>query len=212
MSEPQSDAILSLNESPLAVVERLARALLHTVRGDLSLIQNELSYLSTVHGAGELRTAIARCRNIATQLSQLVPAKVPIEFQTVRLSEILAETGGQGPDDEWSLIGDRNSFIAAFSLLPRLLGVSWYNVAEWREGKTPCIKMIIAHRGVIKGSFSSLSSYVSAEVGERGVVQAAVSDLVLQHLGYAMEVLAREEHVETLITGAGLHRVGMAAA
>ncbi len=204
MPGSHGDAIFSHDETPLVLIERLVRALLHTVRGDLSLIQNELSALSSEHGEERLRGALSRCRSIAGQLGELTLAHAPPFHEVVRLSELLAETGGHGADTEWSLQGDRTSLVAIFSLLPAVLGSRRYAAVVEQDADAARVRMTLQHRSATRGAFRSFSSFVSAEVGERKVVQAALCDLLRQHFGYEVRVTAQEETVEAILLGEGL--------
>ena len=212
MPGSHGDAIFPHDETPLVLIERLVRALLHTVRGDLSLIQNELSALSSEHGEERLRGALSRCRSIAAQLGQLTLAHAPPFQEAVGLSELLAETGGNGEGTEWSLQGDRASLVAIFSLLPSVLGSRGYAAVVEQSSDAPRVRITLRHRSTTYGTFRSFSSFVSAEAGERGVVLAALCDLLRQHFGYEVRVVAHEEAVEALLWGEGLRKDSQEAA
>jgi hypothetical protein len=212
MPGSQGDAIFPHDETPLVLIERLVRALLHTVRGDLSLIQNELSSLSAEHGEERVRGALSRCRSIAAQLGQLTLAHAPPLQEAVRLSELLAETGGHGANREWILQGDRASLVAIFSLLPSVLGSWGYAAVVEESSGAPRVRISLQHRSATHGAFRSFSSFVSAEVGERKVVQAALCDLLRQHFGYEVRVLAQDETIEAILWGNGLRNESQEAA
>ena len=212
MPGSQGDATFPHEEPPLVLIERLVRALLHTVRGDLSLIQNELSALSAEHGEERMRGALSRCRSIATQLGQLTLAHAPPVQEVVRLSELVAEAESQSVEGAWSLQGDRTSLAAILSLLPVALGARTISVAVEHSAEMPLVRMSLQHRSAAQGRFRSFSSFVSAEAGERGVVRAALCDLLRQHYGYSVEVRVQDETVEVLLSGEGIRIDGKGAA
>lgn len=189
-------------EPELELFERFARALLHAVRGDLSVVQNELGFLSALYGEENVKSAMGRCRTIAAQLSDLSNARVPGALDRPSVSSVLPGVALKSCLQEWSLLGERESLSFALAVLPELLGAT----IKQANVVSSALRLEIGHQPDSVGRFCSLSSFISAEVGELGVVKAVVADLVLRHHGYSVDIEAGPEAVVLVVRGAGLTR------
>lgn len=196
------------NETELQIFERFARALLHIVRGDLSVIQNELAYISAVHGEEHVRSSLGRCRSVAGVLSSLSCARVPAPVEPIPVSSVLSGWPTDGALEEWTLRGERESLVSALTALPELLGAR----VEGAVIASSALRIAMRHRAAVVGKFNSLSGFVSAEVGELGVIKAVVADLLLRNLGYNVDVEATSSEVVLAVSGLGLERNGREAA
>lgn len=196
------------SETELELFERFSRALLHVVRGDLSVIQNELAFISAVHGEEHVRSSLGRCRSVAGVLSNLSCARVPALVQSIPVTSVLPGVGAGAALQEWTLRGERASLASALAALPELLGAK----VKGAIVASSALRIEIGHRPADVGSYNSLSSFVSAEVGELGVMKAVVADLLLRNLGYDVDVEATPSEVVLVVSGAGLERKGREAA
>ena len=198
----------AFNEPELVLFERFARALLHSLRGDLSVIQNELAFICAEYGEQDVQGALGRCRSIAATLSQISLARVPESAEPQPIGQLLPEAQTSADASGISLVGERSSLAFSLAALPSVLGSAVTEVSSAPGG----LRVLVGHTPAVTGVFRSLSSFVSAEVGEAGIVRSVLSDLVFRHLGYCIEVHSGEAGVELFLLGPGIVRqVGEAA-
>jgi hypothetical protein len=81
-------------ETEFTVCARLLRALSHIVRGDLSVITNDLAYLSAIAPPEELERPRARCASAAATLGKVNIITGSMSLEGVSLSGIVRELGG----------------------------------------------------------------------------------------------------------------------
>lgn len=107
-------------ESELKLFERLARALLHSIRGDLAVIQNDLSYFASTGTPEDVARAKARCGSISATLAKLA-CQAPQGCFAIAVRDLIEPLVIEGPDSEAELFCDRTSLKRALSFIPRFL-------------------------------------------------------------------------------------------
>jgi hypothetical protein len=188
-------------ESELQVCARLLRALAHRVRGDLSVITNDLAYIATMVNPAEVERARARCGRISAGLAHMSALSVSDVKAQTPLSEVTRIFGIL--DGEKSCFGggrvetSQGLLEHAVVLLRELIG-------EWDaflcgETSSESIELLLKARTIndFTGCYASLGSYTVAQVGERFVVEAGLIDLILRDHGWAVAVVC-EDHRATI--------------
>jgi len=200
----QLGAPVTLPESEIELFERLFRSLNHLIRGDLSVIQNELSCASSPHGDGDLVGAARRCGSISAKLSTLSSACAPRSCQEVFLDEVLGALGHSAPQSLGHLVGDPGAVRLILSFLPRGIGAQPTSISCERSDATFRLDMAFPRPGSCAQSparFSSLSGFASAELTEVAVIEGSVADLVMRACGWRVSICAGEGSVEASFLG-----------
>ena len=177
----------------------LARALSHSIRGDLAVITNDLSYLATVHPGEDIERSRGRCARIGETLSKLsVLRDHELEQELVPLGEVFAlnraEMVGDVPE-QISLWLDRARFSLACATIRELVEKvgnaamnSWIPMSLRTKAEQPIT--LEFHCGDVTDEVtksSSVTEWASSQFGERFVVDAVVADLILRAHGCEVE-------------------------
>jgi hypothetical protein len=176
------------SESQLAA--RLLRALAHRIRGDLSVITNDLSYLATLVDPTEIERSQERCRKIASELAVLRVLTGSFEKQDVRVSQI-AELFHCSPAELQDATMrttqvDEGVLQQVVQIINQLLG-RWS--ASLRQNTTALvINLTWTDKSAEFEAFSSFSAGIAACLGEGGVVPAAVVDYIARDNGWKIEM------------------------
>lgn len=186
----------------------LSRALTHVIRGDLSVITNDLTYLAGFVPAGEVERAKTRCGNIAQFLGKLVvlqngftPQKYTLgEFSKNCLRPEISDVARWSDCEVWC---DLKQAQFVFGVITSLIG------AHGTEGTSSVIVNVevdvcaVLHSGARVdeplGHYRALSDFASGARGERAVVDAALCDLVLQMHGWSGVVAVTDAMVEVSV-------------
>jgi hypothetical protein len=188
------------NDSELDLCARILRSLAHKVRGDLSVITNELAYVATLVDSEEIKFSRARCDKIADALSAVSElVDTGIKART-NLSEVSRIFGVKMPLPEF----DAFSVIASPRLLERLaktvrdlLGGE-YQVGLTANCDSLAILRIEARVSLnidAKKSYSSISAFAADIQGERFVVDAGVADLILRDHQWPVRIDLEDQRV-----------------
>ncbi len=188
--------ISPLAESEFAVCARLLRALSHIVRGDLSVITNDLTYLSAIAPPEELERPRARCASAATTLGKVNIITGSMSLDGVSLSAIVRELGGAFEVESELVRGDSRKLAWMGQTLRGLIGglVVRSITRDSRDSRViECYAARSADRGSRAGSLSdarygSLGEYASRELGEREVVEASLVDLVFHAFTWRLDL------------------------
>ncbi len=179
-------------ESELELSARLFRALTHRIRGDLSVITNDLAFLSTLVDPSEVERPRARCGQIALTLSALSALSKLSGKDTLAVSDALALFSLPAltvPAERATVALDKNLMREALVLARTLVG-------DWSEGRveqrrdTADVQVLLVSPGEspLKQVYGSMSAFASAELGERSVVEGCVADLIFREHGWRVEV------------------------
>ncbi|MEN9844917.1 MAG: hypothetical protein RIS36_64 [Pseudomonadota bacterium] len=175
-------AYLPRGESELAIFSRFSTAFSHVVRGDLSVITNEVSYLTTTMPSEELGRVRNRCSQIAATVSKIAGVSgemAPTLFGVAQVAAIFGARLDSSPAEKISL--DRGKIERLVSSIREIFGDTqtlW--TAEWstEHGLSLCLK-IPSSQGQIR-RYTSWSSFAAGELGERAVIGAVVADLIMR--------------------------------
>jgi len=180
------------SDSELELCARLLRALSHRIRGDLSVVTNDLVYLSSLVDPAELERPRARCTSIASVLSPLgiLAATNHREHSTLlSLSGILGLSLDRSTNPSTMVTIDATLVRQAVQLLRQLLGPWTGSVITTDEspGVVTCIVQFEQPRA-LQRSYSSVGRMAVAELGERFVVEACLVDLILRNHNWPVEL------------------------
>ena len=175
-------------ESEFIIFSRFSRAFSHVVRGDLSVITNEVSYLATQMPSEELGRVRNRCSQIAATISKI--AGLQSEIATTRLgadaaARIFGAVVEQQGDEVVSLDCVKVERLA--SSIRQMLPSSdapW--IAHPSSGGVLTLSRNIQGFHGIGARYASWSSFASKELGERSVIDAVVADLIMRAHGWRL--------------------------
>jgi hypothetical protein len=179
-------------ESELALFGRFSRAFTHILRGDLSVITNEISYLATKLPAGELDRASNRCSQMASTISKIAGLNTELSVELIPYDDIArmfgireltpARAGGVYMD---RVRGERLSLMMRYLLGGELTGALEISNPE------ALLSMHLLTLGpeTERREYRSWSSFATQERGERYVIEGVVADLLLRACGWGVQIV-----------------------
>ena len=169
-------------ESELAIFSRFSTAFSHLVRGDLSVITNEVSYLATTMPSEELGRVRNRCSQIAATVSKIAGLRGEMSPTPLGVDEVAAIFGarlGSSPSETISL--DRVKIERLASSIRQIFAdadTPW--IAEWSSENGLSLFLRIPNSRGQTRRYASWSSFAAGELGERSVIDAVVADLIMR--------------------------------
>ncbi len=194
-----------IREESYRFVSAMMRALAHTVRGDLSVVTNDLSYFSTLLPEGETDRSRSRCASVVANLSRLVLLQGELGISEVSEEEFcraIGVTEVAAPLSSTVKV-DPGKFSLVMQEVEKVLGgerESSY-VRRYKPASGGTRAEVIVECALTQGLdgaeevHPSLSQYAAARRGERYVVGAAAVDLVLFAHGWESRVDERRHGV-----------------
>lgn len=180
-------------DSETELCSRLLRALAHRIRGDLSVVTNDLSYISTLIDPAEVERSQERCRKIASELGVLRALTGEFEMQAVELPVVLSHFGISNAQS--SLYANRTVSLDEEVLKQRVVMIrellgGWTSTIEEANGESSGVLIRLEWRPCEYAleSVSSFSAGISSCIGERGVVRAVLVDFVFRAFGWSTEM------------------------
>ena len=173
-------------ESELILFSRFSRAFTHSMRGDLSVITNELSYLATKLPAGELDRASNRCCQMASTISKIAGLQSESLVETISIADLSRMFGAR------NLVLDEGRRYR----IDRMLGEASQGSLAVSEAKSG-LSLTLLGEGP-EGPprlYGSWSSFSSQERGERYVIEGVVADLLTRGFGWVVSITAGEGSV-----------------
>lgn len=169
-------------ESEVAIFSRFSRAFSHVVRGDLSVITNEVSYLATSMPCEELGRVRNRCAQIAATVSKIAGLKSEMSSEPMVAGQAAAIFGARLTPDALGMVSlDRVKIERLASIVRHLFGdgdVPWS--AEWSEQFGLALSIRVPKPSGLVRRYSSWSSFAAGELSERAVIDAVVADLIMR--------------------------------
>jgi hypothetical protein len=192
-----------LAESEFTVCARLLRALSHIVRGDLSVVTNDLTYLSTIAPPEELERPRARCASAAATLAKVNIITGSMLFDGIPVPTLVHELGGSLVVENALVRGDSSKLTWLGQTLRGLLGTMTVRSVARAPGERfvfECDAPRSADRGRARrvaglARYGSVGDYASRELGEREVVEASLVDLVFHGFDWELDLLSDETGV-----------------
>ncbi len=179
------------------VVARLVRALLHQMRGDLSVINNDLVYLSSVIDPNEVQRPRERCAQISHLLGRLGVLSQRSPKRSVSAGELRSLFNAQA-DGLFSCRGlvkiDAELVGRGIGLLAHLLGgVRSTVIASHNDDASLEVCIRGAAPRIVRETYGSASSFALSELGERAVLDGCIVDLIIQDHDWHLRVEQGEE-------------------
>jgi hypothetical protein len=179
-----------LGDSELAIFSRFSRAFSHVVRGDLSVITNEVSYLATTMPADDLGRVRNRCAQIAATVSKISGLKSEVCPTLLSADDTARLFGAQVRAYSAEMVSlDRVKIERLASILRQMLGDGenrWKG--EWSSECGLSLSIEIPKPSGPSANYSSWSSFATRELGERAVIDAVVADLIIRAHGWHLSI------------------------
>ncbi|MEY4668789.1 MAG: hypothetical protein RL518_1488 [Pseudomonadota bacterium] len=169
-------------ESEFTLFSRFSRVLSHVVRGDLSVITNEVSYLATTIPSEDLQRVRNRCSQIAATVSKIAGLKSEIAPSIVPAQDAARIFGARlrsASLDQVSL--DRVKIERLASIVRQMFTeVELVWTADWSPEYGLTLSTKVPKSFPSTRRYASWSSYAAGELGERAVIDAVVADLIMR--------------------------------
>jgi hypothetical protein len=192
----------------LEVVFKLLRALAHRVRGDLSVLNNDLAYLATVMGESEVGRSRVRLSQIAGMMGEIGALNEGAGSKNLSaldgLSPIISGSqklvGGELLDGLYIAV-QLDQLLLVGRILNELFGV--WNIAELSLRDRELLRVALVPRlsfsdKLAQGErFGSITEFIEANYGERLVVRGGIADLIL--LAHGWQVLIGDGQVTVCV-------------
>ena len=183
-----SDRPTVSRENEILLLQRLFRALLHSVRGDIAVIQNDLTFIATIHGSDLVDASLGRCQRMAKELGKLDPKHLLPDGASLSLADITELLSTVGNSEARVRGGLQARLSAILSFLPQVLGKPMAQAVRVAGASHFEVTMEFAFGLTKEATYLSLSSFVSAELGEESTVEAAVTDLTMLANDWSVQV------------------------
>jgi len=193
------------NQSELQVCARILRALAHRIRGDLSVITNDLAYIATLVDPSETERARSRCSRISTELAKINLVGSGEELRVATLGQVLRPFGAVDQlDDRISAVEVRvaqATLEQAAALLHEIFGTWKPRIDECSERVQLTLELNEMPQAKVgagsaqRTEYSSIGDFAHEHLGERSAVGAGVIDLIFSRHGWSVTVRCDEKLV-----------------
>ena len=181
-------------ESELSIFSRFSRAFSHVVRGDLSVITNEVSYLATTTPSDELGRVRNRCSQIAATISKIAGLQSDLSLALVGADSVARTFGVTIPNTSRDTVAiDAVKIERLASIIRQMIprgDLSWTGQPV-EAGYVVFSLHLPAHPG-LGGRYGSWSSFAAKELGERSVIDAVVADLIMRAHGWSVGIESKD--------------------
>lgn len=188
-------------ENEFTIFGRFSRAFSHVVRGDLSVITNEVSYLATQMPSEELGRVRNRCAQMAATISKIAGLQSDVATTLLGASAVArifgASLDGVG-DDVVALDCVKIERLA--SSIRQMFPASdaaW--MAECSGKDVLTLSRSIPNFQGAGSRYASWSSFASKELGERSVIDAIVADLIMRAHGWRLALESSPQELRCTI-------------
>lgn len=181
-------------ESEFSIFSRFSRAFSHVVRGDLSVITNEVSYLATTMPSEELGRVRNRCSQIAATISKIAGLRSELSLSLVSVDAVARTLGAVVPgssDDSVAIDAVKVERLAS-SIRQIVPGVEASWTAHSRADGCLSLSLHVPGQRGLGAQYASWSGFAAKELGERLVVDAVVADLIMRAHGWTVGIDSRD--------------------
>jgi hypothetical protein len=185
-------------ETELELSARLLRSLAHRMRGDLSVVTNDLTYLSSILKPGEVDRSRARCATMVGVLSALSAFPTRSRRDRCALSELASKLLVQSVDPRVAgmcVYVDLSAIAYAAQLFERLLGGWSGGVSCITPDRSAMCELRFKEPRTFLQDYCSVGSMTAAELGESAVVEGCLLDLVLRDHGWRVSLSCLDSSV-----------------
>jgi hypothetical protein len=179
-----------IQESELTLCARLVRAVTHHIRGDLSVITNDLTYLSALLDPDEVERARERCSHVAAIMAKVSLLGNAVEKRSLPASELLRLFGWT----EATAFERARATVLDMSLVSRGVAILRDIVGPW-ERRESCFDdghlFIRVSRGDLTGEskqFRSCSAFATCERREAEVIEGCLVDFIVRDHGWTIKI------------------------
>lgn len=177
-------------ESELHLFGRFSRAFSHVMRGDLSVIANEVSYLATKMPSEDLSRVRGRCSQMAATISKIAGLQSEPSRAIVSANAVARTFGAVLQGREEDAVALDSVKIERLACGIRQLfpssDVAW--TARPHDQDSLALELYIPTHQGLGARYASWSSFVSKELGERVVIDAVVADLIMRAHGWTVGI------------------------
>lgn len=185
-------------ESELALFGRFSRAFTHILRGDLSVITNEISYLATKLPSGELDRATNRCSQMASTISKIAGLSGEPSIELVSYEEVARMYGAtiSAPQVVGGVFMDRVRAERLALMVRHLFGEEFTSCVELSpSGEGMIVQLTAAGPTCERREYVSWSAFAGRERGERYVIEGVVADLLARACAWGVTIRVGEGEV-----------------
>jgi len=187
----------------LILCGRLVRSLAHSVRGDLAVIQNDLTYLSGIIPPEEIERSKKRCTQASATLKKLSLLADHDSTRACASGELLELFGIQSRERHFmsgTVRVDLASIRGWLEIIGELIG-PWKASAPLHDNKTTCLLIELTSPSLHDGSveYTTWHAFAAAERGERYVLEGCLADLVMRSYGWSVYLRNNRSHVLSAI-------------
>lgn len=191
---------VAIHESELQVCAQILQSLAHRIRGDLSVINNDLAYLATIVDPAEVERSRTRCSAISAVLSHFGAlgsyADTKTEIALDKLLKIFCVSAATDTDLERRTVSVSSVLVELAAVLLRELVGGLNGSFEHGDG---AIRATIVIKSDMTRDFSeeygSIAAFAAAQLGERFLVEAGLVDLIFRDHGWVVAVLCTDHRV-----------------
>jgi hypothetical protein len=171
----------------VTALPQLIKALVHTVRGDLSVVSNEIDYLSSELQGSQVALARKRCASIADTLSLISVACADGEIEQVSLEEIATRFGFEAPACNKAIRCDRRKLQNVAMALKDLMG-PWGGCFEGGCGERVALQLLLERCPAVQGVFLSCGAFSVRASGDKALLRGVFIDYLLSALGWSIRI------------------------
>ncbi len=192
----------------LEVVFKLLRALAHRVRGDLSVLNNDLAYLATVVGDSEVERSRGRLTQIAGIMGEICALNQGAGYQNISALDALSPilygcqnlVGGEILKG-LCITAQREQLVSLGRIFNELFGpleraeLSLKDPNMLNVMLTPSLS--ISDKPARGERCSSITEFVEGALGERLIFKGGIADLIL--LGHGWQALVGDNRITVCV-------------
>jgi hypothetical protein len=192
-------------ESELRVCAQLLRALVHRIRGDLSVVTNDLAYIATMVGSAEVERSRNRCSAISAGLAHLgTLGSCGDTKEALPLKQVLGifgiSTAPEAIIEGVEVAVSYGLIELAAQLLRELVGKPEGVLEDCGDSNWIAIALRVPAARRFAERYGSLGAFAAAQLGERFIVEAGLLDLIFRDHRWVVAVLC-EDHRTTVRLG-----------
>ena len=193
------------NDSELELCARILRSLAHRVRGDLSVITNELAYIETFVDSEEIKFSRARCDKMADTLSaisELVDTGIKARTNLSEVARIFGVTRSLPEFDTFSVTASPRLLERLVKTVRDTVGAAYQVEVTASGGSLASLRLEarVTNNMGAKKSYSSISAFVADTLGERFVVEAGIADLILRDHHWPARIDLEDQKVVLMVS------------
>jgi hypothetical protein len=189
-------------DSEFTIFSRFSQAFSHVVRGDLSVVTNELAYLASRLPSEDLSRVKNRCAQMAATISKIAGLESALRVSPVEATT-LARVFSADPAsalDETTVSYDPIKIERLATIIRQMCGEgggAWSARVE-RESEAVFFSFVSPRglEGEESKRFHSFSEFASRVLGERSVIDGVVADLIIRAHGWSVSLLVSPRSTE----------------